>query len=145
MLLRNHVPYVGPHMKHPGTFFPVPKMADLAKNGWIGLNSISRERLAVQVWLTTYCNRKTHFSISVSYNIYLSDEQNWLKSHFLWKMAEFGWILYLVNGWSYRSDRPLILTGKPTFLFVFRIIYTPQINRNGWNNLLNFLKGNKGE
>ena len=40
---------------------------------------------------------------------------------------------YLVNGWSYEVGWPLILIRKATFLLVFHIMYTPQINRNRYN------------
>ena len=43
----------------------------------------------------------------------------------MWENAQ---IPYLLNGWLYEVDSPLILTGIVTFLFVFHIIYTLQTN-----------------
>ena len=49
------------------------------KNGLISQNSISRERLIVRSSLTPHFNRNRHFPILVTYNVYPSDQQKWLK------------------------------------------------------------------
>ena len=72
--------------------------------------------------------RKTHFPISVSYNVYPSDQQYWLKRAFWLKRADLAKIPYLVNQWSYEDDRPLILFARPTFLLMFDIMYIHQSN-----------------
>ena len=72
---------------------------EVAKNGLVlakilqkWLISISGEPLVVWTWLTPHCNQKTHFSISVSYISYVSDQRKWLKMAFLaeiWKNTEY--------------------------------------------------------
>ena len=59
----------------------------------LGLNTsffISPKRLIVEGWLTPHFNRKTHFPISVSYNVYPSEHQKWLKLPFCMKLASWG-------------------------------------------------------
>ena len=62
--------------------------AVLARKGLKGQKPISHKPLVIGRWLTPHFNHKTHFSISVSYNVYLLDQQKWLKLAFCTKMAE---------------------------------------------------------
>ena len=58
------------------------------QNGPFDPKSISRELLVVETSQTAHFNRNTHFSISVSYNIYPLEQEKWLKLTFWLKMAE---------------------------------------------------------
>ena len=81
--------WLGDH-ETPWDIFARPqKWLIFAKNGWIRKISISHERLVLRLWFMAHFNRKTHFPISVSYNVYLLEQQKWLKLHFLQKS---GWI-----------------------------------------------------
>ena len=64
-------------------------------------NSISPEPLLVRGWLTPLNDRKHQVSISVSHNVYPSDNR---KCPFWPKMCQKGkyaLIRYLMNDWSY--------------------------------------------
>ena len=53
------------------------------------------------------------------------------KVAFLQKMAKLARNQYLENRESYEQNSPLKLTGMVSFLFVFLIMYTFYLNRNG--------------
>ena len=69
--------------------------------------AISRKVLVVQSWLTPHFVRNMHVSISVSYILCPSEQQNWLKSRFYAQMAQFG--LYLGRN-QWKKTKSSILT-----------------------------------
>ena len=86
--------------------------------------AISRKVLVVQSWLTPHFVRNMHVSISVSYILCPSEQQNWLKSRFYAQMAQFG--LYLGrNQWE--KTKSSILT-EITHFNQLKLPETVQIN-----------------
>ena len=59
-----------------GSALKTPKRVKMAKK-WP--NPISHEPIFVESWLTPHFVRKTHFSISVSYIVYLSNDRKYPK------------------------------------------------------------------
>ena len=66
-------------------------------------------------------------SNDVSYNIYLLDQQKWLKMAFLAKNLKNGlnflFLRVVMNSCFYEVGSPLILTAIYLFLIVFHIMY----------------------
>ena len=69
------------------SYFGSGKWVFLGKFPKIGKICVSHERLTVETCLTPQNDRKTHFSISVSYIVYLSDDRKCPKMQKQFKKA----------------------------------------------------------
>ena len=86
---KTHFPIGLSHNVYPSEQHKWLKWLFWPKKGYFSRNLVTREPFVVCTWLNYNSNQKTQFSIGLSYNVYPSEQQKWLKWPFWPKKVYF--------------------------------------------------------